>query len=239
MESVPAGRGKKILTAVLIVANVLVLVMLVVTVLPNIRRAAGWVGAPASFEPTPFLGAGDLDEEMGDESLPDAGSERVGENGEAEAPGTGFSTDERPELDEFMWYLEGVYQDGVPSGAVAMDKFKYTTGGWKGLIVYDPEGDSGESTADFLNVRIAGTADELSLTLDWYLMVVSGEAGTFDETDVEDTVFKGKWEDGGLWASGPGTIRLTHFYELKGKQYAIGTVDTPDGVPAVCALVRP
>ena len=56
---------------------------------------------------------------------------------------------------------------------------------------------------------------------------------------MEDSVFLGKWENGGLWASGAGTIRLTQFYEQSGKQYAIGTMDTPDGIPALVALVRP
>ena len=46
-------------------------------------------------------------------------------------------------------------------------------------------------------------------------------------------------QTGGLWASGAGTIRLTQFYEKNGKQYAIGTMDTPDGIPALVALVRP
>ena len=79
----------------------------------------------------------------------------------------------------------------------------------------------------------------MSLTLDWYLMFISGQGEGFDETDMEDTVFSGKWENGGLWASGAGTIRLTQFYELNGKQYAIGTMDTPDGIPAFIGLVRP
>lgn len=70
-------------------------------------------------------------------------------------------------------------------------------------------------------------------------MIISGEEHILDETDMEDTVFYGKWEKGGLWASGPGTIRLTRFYEWGVKQYAVGTVDIPDGVPAVMALVRP
>lgn len=46
----------------------------------------------------------------------------------------------------------------------------------------------------------------------------------------------GKW-----WslASGAGTIRIKNFYEQEGKQYALGSMDTPDGIPALVALVRP
>ena len=34
-------------------------------------------------------------------------------------------------------------------------------------------------------------------------------------------------------------LHLTQFYELNRKQYAVGTMDTPDGIPALVALVRP
>ncbi len=77
------------------------------------------------------------------------------------------------------------------------------------------------------------------MTLDWYLIFWSNEGESFDETEMEDSIFNGKWEDGDLWASGAGTIRLTDFYGMNGKQYAIGTMDTPDGIPAYIALVRP
>ena len=82
---------------------------------------------------------------------------------------------------------------------------------------------------EFLNIALAGTAESLSLTLDWYQIFWANEGESFDETDMEDSVFSGKWESGGLWASGAGTIRLTQFYEQSGKQYAVGTMDTPDG----------
>ncbi len=238
MKSESPGKGRKTLIFLLIAANVLMLVVGAVTVLPHMRGAAGQ--AAASFEPSPFLGAEDVDEEMDEATLPDPKPKKDDKKQEKKSPiSTGLSTDERPGLDEFMWYLEGVYQDGVPSGAAVIDNLKYIKGGWKGLIVYDPEGEFGENAADFLNMKIDGKESKLSLTLDWYLMAVSDEAGTFDVSDMEDSVFKGKWKDGALWASGPGTIRLTQFYEWKGKQYAIGTMETPDGMPAVCALVRP
>jgi hypothetical protein len=227
MEGVSMSKAKKMSIAVLIAANVLMLVMGLVTVLPNIRGAAGQDGSPADFDPDPLQEAG---VQEGKEGLPQ------GSGSESRAD---LSTSERPELDDFGWYLEGINQDSVPAGAAEVKEFGYVAGGWKGLILYDPEDDYGENAADLLNVTIAGAADEVTLTADWYIMIVTDEGGVFDETDMEDTVFKGKWEKGGLWASGPGTIHLTEFYELEDRQYAIGTVDIPDGVPAVMALVRP
>ena len=149
-----------------------------------------------------------------------------------------LSTEERPDLEDFLWYTEDVAYDGVPSDANIIDNIVPLTGGWKALIVYDPNNEYDAGAMEFLNVALAGTAESLSLTLDWYQIFWANEGESFDESDMEDSVFNGKWENGGLWASGAGTIRLTQFYALNGKQYAVGTMDTPDGIPALVALVR-
>ena len=54
----------------------------------------------------------------------------------------------------------------------------------------------------------------MTLTLDWYFMIISGEEEIIDETDMEDTVFEGKWAKGGLWASGPATIHPVSYTHL-------------------------
>jgi hypothetical protein len=71
---------------------------------------------------------------------------------------------------------------------------------------------------------VSGIADENEIAAeDDYLTIMGG-------------YYDGKrWE----WDSGTKTIRLTRFYELKGKQYAAGTMDTLDGIPASIAMVRP
>ena len=45
---------------------------------------------------------------------------------------------------------------------------------------------------------------------------------------MEDSVFLGKWEKAALGV-GAGTIHLTQFYELNGKQYAVGRWIRPTG----------
>jgi hypothetical protein len=142
-------------------------------------------------------------------------------------------------LEDFLWYTEDVFYNGVPADAAIIDNVKYTTGGWKGLIIYDPDNDYGANAMEFLNVNIAGTEDDMSITLDWYLMFISGEGSSFDETDMEDVVFDGDWVGGGIRAFGLGEMLLRRFYDLNNKQYAFGTLDTPDGIPAFIALVRP
>jgi hypothetical protein len=238
-DMAPTDKGKKILTAILIVANLFMLVVGIITIPPNLRGTAEKVDAAAVAEqaspavtPEPEPAAQNVD-------VPTPAPIESSESQTPEASSVDLSTEERPDLEDFLWYTEDVFYNGVPADAAIIDSIKYTTGGWKGLIIYDPDNDYGENAMEFLNVNISGTEDDLSLTLDWYLMFISGEGSSFDETDMEDTVFSGKWESGGLWASGAGTIRLTQFYKLNDKQYTIGTMDTPDGIPAFIALVRP
>ena len=164
------------------------------------------------------------------------------ESGSISAPeviGVSLSTEERPDLEDFLWYTEDVAYNGVPADANIIDDISSLTGSWKALIVYDPDNEYDAGAMEFLNIALAGTAESLSLTLDWYQIFWTNEGESFDETDMEDSVFSGKWESGGLWASGAGTIRLPLFYEQSGKQYAVGTMDTPVGTPALVALARP
>jgi hypothetical protein len=112
-------------------------------------------------------------------------------------------------------------------------------GGWKGFILYDPNNNYGANSAELLNVDISGTGEELRLTLDWYLMLIPGETQAYDETDMDDVVFEGEWIGGGIQTFGWGELRLRRLYALEGKQYAFGSLETPDGIPALVALVRP
>lgn len=199
------GRGKKILPTILIAANLLMLVIGVLTIPPNLRSV------DAKGTPAPS----------------------------AEQIDASLSTDERPDLEDFLWYTENVAYNGVPANTSMIDNIDPLAGSWKALIIYDPDNEYDAGAMEFLNVALAGTAESLSLTLDWYQIFWANEGESFDESDMEDGVFSGKWENGGLWASGAGTIRLTQFYEKNGKQHAVGTMDTPDGIPALVALVRP
>jgi len=223
---------KKGLIAVLITANVIMLVVGILTIPPNLRSADGKEPpAPGTEQTTPVT-----------PSPKEEAPPTPTESGDIPAPeetDTSLSTEEHPDLEDFLWYTEDVAYDGVPSDANIIDSIDLLTGSWKALIVYDPNNEYDAGAMEFLNIALAGTAESLSLTLDWYQIFWANEGESFDESDMEDSVFLGKWETGGLWASGAGTIRLTQFYEQSGKQYAIGTMDTPGGIPALVALVRP
>ena len=223
---------KKGLIAALIAANVIMLVVGILTIPPNLRSADG-KGPPAlgTEQTAPVT---PLQEEQ-----PPPETVESGDIPAPEETGGSLSTEERPDLEDFLWYTEDVVYDGVPSDANIIDNIGPLTGSWKALTIYDPNNEYDSGAMEFLNVALAGAAESLSLTLDWYQIFWANEGESFDESDMEDSVYLGKWENGGLWASGAGTIRLTQFYELNGKQYAVGTMDTPDGTPALMALVRP
>jgi hypothetical protein len=223
---------KKGLIAALIAANVIMLVVGILTIPPNLRSADG-KGPPAlgTEQTAPVT---PLQEEQ-----PPPETVESGDIPAPEETGGSLSTEERPDLEDFLWYTEDVAYNGVPADANIIDNIGPLTGSWKALILYDPDNEYDAGAMEFLNIALAGTAESLSLTLDWYQIFWTNEGESFDETDMEDSVFSGKWESGGLWASGAGTIRLTQFYEQSGKQYAVGTMDTPDGTPALVALARP
>lgn len=223
---------KKGLIAALIAANVIMLVVGILTIPPNLWSAAEKEPQVPRAEPTAPVTPSP------EEEAPPATTESDSILA-SEGTGMSLSTEERPDLEDFLWYTEDVAYDGVPSDANIIDNIDPLTGSWKALIIYDPNNEYDAGAMEFLNVALAGTAESLSLTLDWYQIFWANEGENFDETDMEDSVFLGKWEKGGLWASGAGTIHLTQFYELNGKQYAVGTMDTPDGTPALVALVRP
>ena len=232
-DNIPsAGRGNKILPAILIAANLLMLVIGVLTIPPNLPSAA------VKESPAPRTEQTALVTPASEKETPPAATESGGIPA-PEVTGVSLSTEERPDSEDFLWYTEDVVYDGVPSDANIIDNIDPLTGSWKALIIYDPNNEYDAGAMEFLNVALAGTAESLSLTLDSYQIFWANEGESFDETDMEDSVFLGKWEKGGLWASGAGTIHLTQFYELNGKQYAVGTMDTPDGTPALVALVRP
>ena len=65
--------------------------------------------------------------------------------------------------------------DGVPSDANIIDSIDLLTGRWKALIVYDPNNEYDAGAMEFLNIALAGTAESLSLTLDWYQIFWANE----------------------------------------------------------------
>lgn len=152
--------------------------------------------------------------------------------------GSYLSTGERPTREEFRWYLDDVQKNGVWKDAVQFTGFDQMLGGWKAYIVYDPYRNMDSYAEEILNVELTGPAAEAHAVLDWYAMYWEGEA-PYDESKQEDSIFSGSYENGEWYLTGSGNIIISQFYTHGGKQYAFGTLLTPDGVIADLVLMRP
>jgi len=116
---------KKAMTAVLIAANLLMLVIGILTIPPNLRSAAVKESpAPRTEQTAPATPSPE-------EQTPPAATES-GSISAPEVTGVSLSTEERPDLEDFLWYTEDVAYDGVPSDANIIDNIGPLTGSWKG-----------------------------------------------------------------------------------------------------------
>ena len=142
-------------------------------------------------------------------------------------------------LADFYWYIDGVKQNGIPSDAqIITDKSKIG-GAWKCLIEVDPKDQRQSSAAEYAFVNIVVKGDDVKLCLDPLRIKFGREADYRDLSRQADSIYKGRWENGGIYVTGPGNIRIKKFYTLKGRQYAIGEGILPDGCQENFALVRP
>lgn len=47
-----------------------------------------------------------------------------------------MSTEERPNLEDFLWYTENMFYSGTLADVSMMDNFKYRMGGWCRILAY-------------------------------------------------------------------------------------------------------
>lgn len=142
----------------------------------------------------------------------------------------------RPDYSDFDWYFNDVKEHGMWSDAEKIDNLGEVIGDWKAYILYDPDKTTDEPCEMLFNIDISVGQHDLSVLCDWYYLWDFS-----DEPEYQDSqsTFRGPWNNGSISASGPGTMNLTGFYAKNGKQYAVGSMTSRDGVPAVVALVRP
>ena len=140
-------------------------------------------------------------------------------------------------MSEFKWwYDDGVLQNGIPDGVRWLNASEYQ-GSWKGFIVYDVEKKYNSYMEELVNFDVEVTTKGVTLTVDWYMSRIEGE--TINDENMEDSVFTGYEYGEGIYVTESGNITIDNFYELDGKQYAIGHLSAPDGTEAEIAMMRP
>ncbi len=164
-------------------------------------------------------------------------------------PAAEYSTDAQPKLADFQWYINDIQKTGSPQklkGVKFIKDFELVKGGWKGII-FDNEANLAKAGyISTFNLDISGSAKSVKLTPEWH-----SEYDSFNEKDVRGDAtgtdpFFGTWGSGkdygffkGEDEYGDNKINIGMFYELNGKQYALGVLTWWDGWENYVALVRP
>lgn len=161
---------------------------------------------------------------------------------ETTGPGDGhiFSTSEKPDISDFGWVNDNAIHGNrtLPEGRICLEALEEIREGWKCYLIDDPDHQYGSTVERLLNVSIDGDNENVEVTFDWYFGHNTAADQVFEE-NMPDSVFTGTFADGTLSALGPGSINITDFYYLGGKEFAVGSMKWPDSIPAVIFLVRP
>ncbi|MBR2834666.1 MAG: zinc ribbon domain-containing protein [Coriobacteriales bacterium] len=139
---------------------------------------------------------------------------------------------------EFVWYTANMYNGIAPSYITTQTGLEDVVGQWKAYLLTDPTGQFNSRSERSFDVLIDGaTSGKTKLTFNWdYVYVTSTGKGHPENTP--NYVYNGNWSNGTIDASGYGRVSLTAFWAQDNKQYAIGIMTWPEGVPASIALVR-
>lgn len=149
------------------------------------------------------------------------------------------TTDAPIDADFTSWYVGKAQVNGKPKTANALTTLEDVQGGWKALFFQDPKNKYGLKAYSLTNVIIAGSGSDLTFTVKHHSTRFLATNEKINEENEFDDVFKAKWNNGKLNASGTGSLTITSFWEQNGIQYAIGTYDSPDGIPVSLGMVRP
>lgn len=240
-EKMPGGR--KLLALVLAVLDIALLVMIVKAA--KAEKATGYEqpgGSSVSYgypSGGTNIGSGSNGSGSGTSSASGNGGSSAGSAKTEALSGLEYSTLERPAEADFAWYHEVCSTGKLPEDAKLIQEGDEVIGSWKGYIYYDYRSTEGIDADEYVNATITVSGGTGSLLIDWYQIQWNGEEPA-DETQEEDTLFTGTWEDGRLEVDGSVPVRIVYFYRTDGaQQYAFGTIDVGEGGKGYIALVRP
>lgn len=237
--------GQKIAILVLVALNLLVFTMGAILIPRNLRErkaSSGETGAKVEFPvESPITPPVEEEPDVITPPLEEEPEDPIIQEPPVIVPpwGEALSTEERPDLGDFLWYVEGVQYEGIPEGAEEITDFASLLGGWKGLFLLDPDNEMDAFSYQFLNIRVEGSAASTRLVFDWYSIFFGSDGSTADEMDTPDGIMVGSLSEEGIYATGAGNITITDVYFLNGRQYALGAYVLPDGVEGLVAMVRP
>ena len=151
-----------------------------------------------------------------------------------------YSTNDRPSFREFEWcYGQLDLVRKMPAGATQIKTANRMAGGWKSMFIYGTSKNSDMIAREVNNIIIDPTADEVNMTIDWYLMEIPNSENVPEE-NLDDTTFTVKIGSNGALTGEPkgGTLVISEFWNDGNNDYAVGEYQTDSGVYAYVALYR-
>lgn len=236
------GPGKTILAILLAIADIVLLAVIICGVIdskalqshdvePEVKRSAKRTTVDSDFESKK-----EFDNEQKSTEEPKQ-EEEIQELEPAVEEGP--KETEEPSLSDFMWYFDDVYWNGIPKNSSRLSDSAYLSGDWKIFIWFDHEKGSDTYWIEFGNVNLDFSDDNVNVVVKPCKLYPPSGAEPLDLTNSGIDRYNGKFSDGELHATGAGNFHITNFYTFDGgKQYAVGSIDEPDGTPTVIALVR-
>lgn len=135
--------------------------------------------------------------------------------------------------DGFAWLNVDNPSASKPSSAEAVSDFETLRGEWKCVLVFDPVGSNTARTRDYADLSINGAEENFAVILDWDYYDDGFEK--VDQSESEDTVLNGQWNEGELTTTGDCAMNVT-FFSVDGNLYGIGTMEAVTGATGTVAL---
>lgn len=233
-----SGNRKAVIIIVIVLSVILVAAAVVAFVLLGRRYDAP--AEPIVTEQTEEAQKQQTQQEP--EPEPEAPHEMTFE--EAQQIAAGFSTSEFPDLTTFDWYTPSIGSNAVPgflNSATPITNHTLVEGGWKMLVVWDPQRARNAYCWDIENAQIWNQGgDSVSMNVTPYIFYEPDLGYTTDISNQPAASYLGNWMYDTFHVTvGYTDIDINYFYEYDGKQYAVGTIVAPDGTTGEVALVRP
>jgi len=175
----------------------------------------------------------------------------ISDDAAAQAEASFYSTRDLPTVDEFNWCAGqfGLIKE-APGYAEPITNPLALTGGWKAMLVYEENPQTGYIDREIDNFEIFFEGNRVTVSIDWYLYLPAySEITPIDPSDTLITQLRGAVNGTTIDATGTVnstdgvetgtlTLHLDSFWRSDGKQYGVGTLYLPNGSPTYVALVR-
>ncbi|SEF77167.1 hypothetical protein SAMN04487934_10374 [Eubacterium ruminantium] len=157
-----------------------------------------------------------------------------------EATESPFDTTERPDVEDFYWFINDYMNGEYVRDAKEIDKYSDLNGNWKVMIYTNPFNEKGEYTMQFLNCRITASTKKIKLVMDFYRVFSGTDSKYYDETDRKKEIYTADWDK---WfaevETGYSKFQLYAFFTKDDKQYIVGNVEWNSGEYGYIVFVRP